>query len=194
MRNIIAGMQSTLDGKITGPDGYADWVPAWSDNYGIMSRVDACLLGAGMYQGYEQYWSAIQERPDQPLPMTGRLPTPAEVEYARFATRTPHYVLSSTLTSAAWPNTRFLRSSQQVDELKRQPGRNIYLVGGARSVASLLDAGLIDELCIAFHPLVVGQGTSLFMSLQGRRALVLRSVEQREAGRVYLTYAVEPAG
>lgn len=44
------------------------------------------------------------------------------------------------------------------------------------------------------HPLVVGQGTSLFMSLQGRRALVLRSVEQREAGRVYLTYAVEPAG
>lgn len=194
MRNIIAGMQSTLDGKITGPDGYADWVPAWSDNYGIMSRVDACLLGAGMYQGYEQYWSAIQERPDQPLPMTGRLPTPAEVEYARFATRTPHYVLSSTLTSAAWPNTRFLRRSQQVDELKRQPGRNIYLVGGARSVASLLDAGLIDELCIAFHPLVVGQGTSLFMSLQGRRALVLRSVEQREAGRVYLTYAVEPAG
>jgi hypothetical protein len=70
--------------------------------------------------------------------MTGRLPTPAEVEYARFAARTPHYVLSSSLTSVAWHGTRFLGSTQQVAELKREPGRDIYLIGGARSVASLL--------------------------------------------------------
>jgi hypothetical protein len=38
-----------------------------------------------MYPGYEQYWTAMQSAPDKPLPMTGRLPTPAEFEWARFA-------------------------------------------------------------------------------------------------------------
>src|SRR5919201_1008158 len=85
VRKVIAGMQSSLDGKVEGPEGYADWVDAWSDHYNVMPRVDACLLGAGMYPGYEQYWSAIQNGPDEPLSATGKVPTPGEVEYARFA-------------------------------------------------------------------------------------------------------------
>ena len=104
MRKLIAGMKISVDEKVDGPDGPADWVHAWSDDYDLTSQVDACLLGAGMYPGYEQYWTAVLNEPDKPLPMTGRMPTPAEVEYARFAARTPHYVLSSTLTSALWPS------------------------------------------------------------------------------------------
>src|SRR5262245_42580544 len=100
MRKLIGGMQSSLDGKIEGPEGYADWVDAWSDHYDVMTRVDACLLGAGMYPGYEAYWTAVQNAPDEPLPQTGNVPTPGEVEYSRFAAQTPHYVLSTTLTSA----------------------------------------------------------------------------------------------
>ena len=65
MRKLIAGMQTSIDGKIEGPDGYADWVEAWSDHYDVMDRVDACLLGAGMYPGYEAYWSAIQTAPHE---------------------------------------------------------------------------------------------------------------------------------
>jgi hypothetical protein len=79
MRKLIAGMQSSLDGKIEGPEGYADWVEAWSDSYDVISQVDACLLGAGMYPGYEQYWTAIQNGPDEVLPQTGSVPTPGEV-------------------------------------------------------------------------------------------------------------------
>jgi hypothetical protein len=45
MRKLIAGMQISLDGKVEGPDGYADWVPEWADNYGLIPQVDACLLG-----------------------------------------------------------------------------------------------------------------------------------------------------
>jgi hypothetical protein len=52
MRKLIAGMQTSLDGKIEGPEGYADWVDAWPDHYNVMARVDACLLGGGMYPGY----------------------------------------------------------------------------------------------------------------------------------------------
>jgi hypothetical protein len=96
MRKLIAGMKSSVDGKIEGPEGYADWVEAWSDSYDLIPQIDACLLGANMYPGYEQYWTAVQNEPDKPLSITGKVPTPDEVEYARFATQTPHHVLSST--------------------------------------------------------------------------------------------------
>lgn len=190
MRKIIAGMRSSLDGKIGGPDGYADWVETWADNYEIMPRVDACLLGAGMYPGYEQYWTAIQTNPTQILPMTGRLPTADEIEYARFAVRTQNYVLSNTLAAVEWATTQLIRGLGEVRALKQQPGKDIYLVGGARTVASLLDAGLVDELRLAVHPLIVGPGKALFEKTERRRALELRSVQQLRGGSVSLNYAV----
>jgi dihydrofolate reductase len=190
VRKLIAGMQTSLDGKIEGPEGYADWVEAWSDKYEVMPRVDACLLGAGMYPGYEQYWTAIQSRPDAPLPMTGKVPTPDEVEYARFAAQTPHYVLSSTLTSAGWPKTSFVRGLDEIAALKRQPGKDIYLVGGARTVTSLLEAGLVDELRLTLHPLIAGEGKALFATAEARRGLELREVRQPDDGLVSLIYGI----
>jgi len=99
MRKLITGMKISLDGKIEGAEGMADWVQAWSEDYGLMPQLDACVLGAGMYPGYERYWTAIQEEPDKPVWITGSAPTPAEIEWARFVARTPHYVLSNTLAS-----------------------------------------------------------------------------------------------
>jgi dihydrofolate reductase len=188
MRRIIAGMQTSLDGKITGPEGYADWVADWSDHYDVMSEVDACLLGGGMYPGYEQYWSTIQSAPEQALPMTGKLPAPGEVTYAGFAASTPHYVLSRTLSSAVWPHTKLLRDLDEVQALKRAAGRSIYLVGGAHLVSSLLDAGLIDELRLTVHPLICGSGKALFQSTERRHGLELRSVQRLQGGQVGSIY------
>jgi dihydrofolate reductase len=190
MRKLIGGMQSSLDGKIEGPEGYADWVDAWSDHYDVIPRVDACLLGAGMYPGYEQYWTAVQNGPDKPLPQTGKVPTRGEVEYARFVAQTPHYVLSSTLTSAVWPTTSFVRGLDEIAALKQQPGKDIYLVGGARTLVSLLDAGLVDELRITVHPLIAGEGKALFATTEQRRQLELRKVQQLENGCVSLIYGI----
>jgi dihydrofolate reductase len=190
MRKLIAGMNVSVDDKIEGPEGYADWVQTWADNFELMPQVDACLLGGGMYPGYERYWSAVKSGPDETLPMTGKVPTPDEVEYARFAAQTPHYVLSSTLTSALWPKTTFVRSLDDVAALKQQPGKGIYLVGGARTTASLIGAGLVDELRLIVHPLIAGEGKPLFATAEGRRGLELRTVEQLEGGRVSLIYGV----
>jgi len=190
MRKLIAGMQTSLDGKVEGPEGYADWVDAWSDNYDVLPRVDAALLGAGMYPGYEQYWSAVQESPDKPIAMTGKVPTPGEVEYARFTAQAPHYVLSSTLRSALWPNTSFLRGLDEIAALKRQPGNDIYLVGGARTLVSLIEAGLVDELRLAVHPLIAGGGKALFATAEARRGLQLREVQRPDDGRVNLVYEI----
>lgn len=190
MRKLITGMKISLDGKIEGPDGYADWVDAWSEDYGLTAQVDTCLLGGRMYPGYEQYWTAIQNAPDKPLPMTGKLAAPDEVKWARFAAQTPHYVLSNTLTSALWPKTRFLRSLDEIAALKRQPGKDIYLMGGARITANLIDAGLVDELRFIVYPLIAGAGKALFASSERRRGLELREVRQLQGGRVGLSYAM----
>jgi dihydrofolate reductase len=190
MRKLIAGMKTSVDGKIEGPEGFADWVDTWTDDYGLTSQIDACLLGAHMYPGYEQYWTAMQNEPDKPLPMTGKLPTPPELEWARFAAKTPHYVLSSTLTSAAWPSTRFLRGVGDVAALKREAGKDIYLMGGAQIVASLIDAGLVDELRLIVYPLVAGEGKALFASMTSRRWLELQKVQQLPGGHVSLVYGI----
>jgi dihydrofolate reductase len=190
MRKLIAGMKVSLDGKMEGPEGMADWVEAWSDDYGLTPEIDACVLGGGMYPGYERYWTAIQNEPGTPVWITGAPPTPAEREWAGFIKQTPHYVLSNNLDSALWPNTRFLRSIDEIAALKQLSGKDIYLIGGAHTTASLIDAGLVDELRLLVYPLLVGDGKALFATSERRRELKLRKVEQRGNGKVSLVYAI----
>lgn len=189
MRKLITGMKLSLDGKTEGAEGYADWVEAWSEDYGLMPQIDACVVGGGMYPGYERYWTGIQNEPETPAWITGNAPTPAEVEWARFAAQTPHYVLSNTLTSALWPKTRFVRQLDEISALKQQPGKDIYLMGGARVTASLIDAGLVDELRLIVYPLIAGEGKALFTTTK-RRGLELQKVQQLSDGRMSMIYGV----
>jgi dihydrofolate reductase len=189
MRKLIAAMRISVDGKFGNADGYADWVEAWPDDYQLSAQIDACVLGGHMYPGYEQYWTAIQNAPDQPLPMTGKLATPAEIEWARFSAKTTHYVLSKTLASALWPKTRIFREVEEIAALKQQPGKDIYLMGGGQITSSLIDAGLVDELRLIVHPLIAGNGRSLF-TMTERRALELRDAQPLSQGRLSLVYEI----
>ena len=97
--------------------------------------------------------------------MGAGLPTKAEVEWARFAAVTPHYVLSRTLTSAKWPQTTFLRGLDEIEALKREESGkdDIYLMGwaeGLKILRACLKAGLVDELRFIVHPLIAGVGHS----------------------------------
>jgi dihydrofolate reductase len=190
MRKLITGMKISVDGKVEGREGMADWVQAWSEDYGLMPQIDACVLGGGMYPGYEQYWTGIRNEPDEPAWITGSGPTPAEIEWASFAARTPHYVLSTTLTSAQWSNTTFVQGFAEIAALKQQPGKDIYLIGGARTTASLIDAGLVDELRLILYPLIAGEGKALFAAMAGRRGLELRKALPLPDGCVSLIYGI----
>lgn len=190
MRPLIAALKMSLDGRIAGPDGLADWVTAWSEDYGLTGEIDACVLGGGMYPGYEGYWSAVRAEPEAPTWATAKPPTTAELAWARVTEATPHFVLSTRMTEAAWPATRFLRSLDDLAALKAQPGKAIYLVGGARTVAACLDAGLVDELRLIVYPLIAGAGLGLFETVERRRGLVLREAEALGDGRVRVVYGV----
>lgn len=190
MRKVVAGMQMTIDGMIDGPTGYADWVGSWSDTFDLLPEIDACVLGSGMYEGYEHYWSAIKADPHSPLELSGNLPTSEEIEYADFALNTPHYVLSNTLDGVRWANTTVLRDAGEIDVLRRKPGKTIYVVGGARTVSCLLDRGTIDELRLTIHPLVVGEGKALFATVAQRHRLQLNEAKSRSDGTVSLVYSI----
>jgi dihydrofolate reductase len=192
MRKLIAAMKVSLDAKTQGPEGTADWVEAWSEDFDLTPQIDACLLGGGMYPGYEAYWTAIRTQPDIPVWITGEPPTAAEQEWARFTETTPHYVLSSTLQTTTWPNTSFLRSIEEVGALKQQSGKDIYLVGGARITTSMIDAGLVDELRLITYPLIAGSGSDALFEGARRRGIRLNAVRQLGGGKVASTYRINP--
>jgi dihydrofolate reductase len=193
MRKLIAAMKISADGKFEGAQGYADWVAGWSDDYGLTPQIDACVLGGRMYPGYEQYWTAVQDAVDNADPHNEFVPTPGEVQWARFAKQTPHYVVSASLTSAAWPQTRFLRGLDELGKLKLERGKDIYLMGGAAITAAAIDAGLVDEVRLIVYPLIAGEGNALFASSTTRRALELRKAEQLPDGRLSLVYGIAAA-
>ena len=188
MRRIIAAMQTSLDGFIEGPNGELDWVQSWEDPFDLLDKIDACIVGATTYEGYEQYWGAILEDPRATLPFSGRPPTAGEIAYAHFAGTTPHYVLSTAMSRADWDVTRIVRNVDEIRRLKELPGKDMHALGGAALVSSLLDAGLVDELRLVIVPVVLGRGKSLFTGVTQPRAIRFVRSEPLASGVVRLTY------
>jgi dihydrofolate reductase len=187
---MIAALQISLDGFTQGSDmGEAEWVDSWADALGLVPDVDAFVQGAGMYPGYAEYWAAIEANPRSVAPYQARLPYTREVDYARFAAKTPHYVLSTTLESVSWPSTaKIVRNVEALRTLKAEPGKNIYVVGGPTLVTSLLNEGLLDELRLIVHPILLGGGKALFAGVTRRHALSFIQAEPLGAGKLVLTY------
>lgn len=197
MRKLIASLQTSLDGFIEGPRGELDWAmeddaETWAELFPMLESVDACVLGRVMYPDYERYWRAVLADPAGPLPETGKAATENEIAYARWADRTPHFVLSRTLADVAWPTTRIVRDVEAIRSLKRQPGKGIYAVGGATLVSGLLNEGLVDELRLLVNPLLLGDGKALFKDVKERHELKLVAARPLGRGKVYLVYATRP--
>jgi dihydrofolate reductase len=187
MRKLIAALQVTLDGRILGPEGEVDWVDSWADGLELLAPVDAFVLGGGMFPEYEQFWAAVQDDPATAAEMLGRDPYPRELAYARTAAETPHVVLSTTLTEATWPSARIVGDIDEIRALREQSGNPAYVVGGPSLIASLIEAGLLDELRLIVHPVLAGGGGTPFFN--GRRdSLELVAAEPAASGRLKLTY------
>jgi hypothetical protein len=191
-RKMIAGVQVSLDGFTQGPDrGEREWVASWADSLAQIPDVDAFVQGAGMHPGYAEYWAAIERDPQAIAPFSTQAPTEREIAYARFAGKTPHYVLSTTLAAVSWPpSAKIVRSVDALRAIKAEPGKNIYVVGGATLVATLLNHDLLDELRLIVQPILLGGGKALFAGLEKWRSLELVKTEPTGTGAVMLSYRV----
>jgi dihydrofolate reductase len=189
-RLFIAALQVSLDGYLQGANGEIDWVDSWDDALGLVAGADAAVLGGGTYPGYEVLWGSIAADPRSGTVMLGREVTEGEADYALWTQRTPHYVVSTTLEKVSWETAHLVRDVSELRPLKEQPGGAVYVIGGAALVASLLNEGLIDEIRLIVHPLILGSGKSPFAGVKEPRTLQLAQTSTGRNGRVVLMYRV----
>ena len=188
VRRLIAAMQVTLDGRILGPEGEVDWVDSWADGLELLPPVDAFVLGGGMFPDYERFWATLLHDPPAAADLLGRDPYPRELAYARTAAETRHLVLSTTLTETTWPTARIVGDIDELRTLRQEPGKAVYVVGGPRLVASLIDAHVLDELHLIVHPVLAGGGTTFYSGITQRDRLALVAAEPLASDRVHLAY------
>jgi dihydrofolate reductase len=125
-----------------------------------MAASDAMLLGRVTYEGLAAFW------PNQPAG------TPM-VDYINSVCK---YVVSGTLQEPlGWNNSTLAggNAGEGISELKRQSGKDITIIGSGVLVRTLLEEGLLDELRLMVHPLVMGSGRRLFEDGGDREALEL---------------------
>jgi dihydrofolate reductase len=179
MRKVVASELVSLDGVMGSPQ---EWAFSYSDdemeqaNASGMAASDALLLGRATYQEFASYWP-YQNSADQP--------------YTDYLNSTPKFVVSTTLEEPLeWQNSTLIKGNlaEEITELKRLPGKDITIIGSAALVQSLLADGLLDELRLMVHPLVLGGGKRLFEDGGDQKALELLDSKTFDTGVLYLTY------
>ena len=179
MRKVVASELVSLDGVMGSPQ---EWAFSYSDaemeqaNASGMDASDALLLGRATYQEFASYWP-YQNSADQP--------------YTDYLNSTPKFVVSTTLEGPLeWQNSTLIKGNlaEEITELKRLPGKDITIIGSAALVQSLLADGLLDELRLMVHPLVLGGGKRIFEDGGDQKALELLDSKSFATGVLYLTY------
>lgn len=191
-KSLVAVLQTTLDGRIL--DAGSEWVDSWADGLEALPPVDAFVLGAGMFSGYEHFWATIHENPAAAAEMLGRDPYPRELAYAQVAARTEHLVLSTTLADVTWPSARIVRSIDDIRAFKHDGPGAVYVVGGPSLIKGVLDAGLLDELRLIVQPVLARAGRSITDLLGGPQRLERLAADPAAGDRVTLAYRLRPVG
>jgi dihydrofolate reductase len=105
---------------------------------------------------------------------------------------TKKYVVSNSLRAADWQNTELIRgdeAARKIGQIKAGPGGDIAMSGSPTTVRWLLREGLLDELNLLVHPVVVGGGLARLFPLDDPGArLELRSAETFKSGVLNLSY------
>lgn len=170
MRKVILGLAVSLDGFIEGPNGEYDWCFTDQD-YGMsdfLGSIDTILMGR---KSYEVAMTAGENYgiPDMPC--------------------MKEYVFSNTLTDVKEGAVLVTGDTiAAVQEIKQQAGKNIWLFGGAALTSSLIKAGLVDELWLSIHPILLSAGRPLFTGLVNRCHLELLETKSYQTGLISVRY------
>jgi dihydrofolate reductase len=178
MRKIIVAEFISLDGVVEAPEtwhmGYLN-----DEMFGVMwslnDRCDTMLLGRNTYASFAGAFADA----------------PADDQIAARMNRPTKVVVSSTLTDPGWANSVILAGDpvEGIAALKEQPGGDIITTGSTRLVRTMLRAGLVDELSLLVHPVVVGKGQRLFSDDADALPLTLVETAAFSTGVVHLHYA-----
>jgi dihydrofolate reductase len=142
----------TLDGMVAGPHRDISWhEDVWGEEFEQLSVAQLGEAG-GLVFGRLTYDL-----------MAGYWPTEKGV-IADVMNREPKYVASRTLSRLAWSNAHLLgpQLAAEVDRLKKDSAKDLFLFGSADLASTLIAHDLIDEFRLAINPRVLGSGAPLF--------------------------------
>jgi dihydrofolate reductase len=148
MRKIINSTYISLDGVVEGPHLWPSLGRPGDERFGqiqtdLVLSCDAMLMGRHTYDGFAPVW-----------------PTRSGDPFSDHINAMPKYVVSTTLKDPEWNNTNVIDGdvAAGITRLKQAPGKDIVQYGFGAVSRLLLEHGLLDELRLWVHPLIVGAG------------------------------------
>jgi dihydrofolate reductase len=172
MRKVIYGGACSLDGFFAGADGAIDWLHFSKDVQEIMKQswatADTLLFGRKTFD-----FAGRQGGGGASKGIKSYL-------FSRTLTQSPSKSVELVTTDAG----DFIRA------LKAEPGKDMIVMSGGNLAASLLKAGVIDEVGLNIHPVLLGSGVPAFLDAGRRVALELIECRQLEGGCVFVRYHV----
>ena len=175
-RKVIYGGACSLDGYFTARDGALDWLHMSQDVEAIMreswANTDTILVGRKTWEFSKAMGGG------------GEMP----------GIKVKSYVFSRTLTSLSERDTELVTSDAGtfVRKLKAQPGKDIIVMSGGNFATSLLKEGVIDEIGLNIHPILLGGGVPAFLDPGMRVKLELTECRRLDGGCVMVIYKVKP--
>jgi dihydrofolate reductase len=175
MRKVTFGGANSLDNFIARPNGAYDWI-LWNNE---------------AMEVMKNYWQTIDTI------IMGRKTYDVAVKGSR-SKKNPYpnikcYVVSRTLKKVRDPDTTIVSGDPGnfVRKLKKQPGKDICVMGGGILANALFNAGVIDEVGFNIHPVLLGIGIPLFLPMKKQIDLELLSCKPFKNGCVYVQYRVK---
>jgi dihydrofolate reductase len=172
VRKITFGGANSLDNYLARPDHAVDWL-MWGDEAAAVmadywKSIDTILMGRKTYE------VALRS---------------GHSGYPGMTT----YVFSPSLPAGAQGDVTIISSDAVgfIRDLKGQDGRDICLMGGGELARPLFEAGLIDEIGLNIHPVLLGSGIPLFHAMSRQIDLELRECRAFKNGCVLVSYRVK---
>ena len=173
MRTVTYGAACSLDGFIAPADGSMDWLHFSHDVQEHMrtywSSIDTMLMG-------RKTWEVAVGQGSGDGSGTSGITT---------------YVFSRTLDRVGH-GAHLVKddAGEFVRQLKEKPGKGICVMGGGELAQSLFAAGVIDEVGLNVHPILLGTGVPFFRDPGRRISLELAESRVIDGGCVLSTYRV----
>lgn len=178
-------MHTSLDGFVAGLKGEMNWIKVDDEIFDFVDtmtkKADTALYGRVTYEMMQNYW-----------PNAGKQPNASkhDKEHSAWYNKISKVVLSKTMSEQGLQNTKVISEqlSENINEIKKQEGKNILIFGSPTASQSLLKEGLIDEFWLFVNPAILGQGIPLFKNLTETTKLNLLETKTFSCGVIALHY------
>lgn len=152
MKKVILGVAVSLDGFIEGPNGEYDWCPppSQTEMNEFLDGIDSIFFGRKSFE------------------LVGQSAFPGKASY----------IFSNSLKKVEGDDVHLIGGDfvSEVKKIKSNPGKNVWLFGGASLTTSFINNNLVDEMWLGLVPIVLGGGKPLFENINQRIYFKLNTV------------------